>query len=338
MKKYLLPKNGNFYKANLHCHTTFSDGDLTPAEVKKIYSEKGYSIVAYTDHDILLSHQYLTDDKFLALNGLELEFNEKVELTNTTKTCHICAIALDEDNLIQPCYHREKFLLGIPNLLRDKIKYDNSLPDFEREFSPENINKAIKECRDKGFFVTYNHPVWSLETYNDYINYEGMNAMEICNYSSLAAGYAEYNENKYDEMLTAGKKIYCVGADDNHNHRTGRMYDSFGAFVVIKADKLEYKTITSALLNGDFYASQGPEIYDLWIEGNRLYVKTSKCDSIRINTDLRLTNVVYDTGEGLDIASFTIPKGIKYFRITVTDKEGKHANTRAYFLEDLQLQ
>ena len=338
MKKYLLPKNGNFYKANLHCHTTFSDGDLTPAEVKKIYSEKGYSIVAFTDHDILLSHQYLTDDKFLALNGLELEFNEKVELTNALKTCHICAIALDEDNVTQPCYHREKFLLGIPNLLRDKIKFDNSLPDFEREQSPENINKAIKECRDKGFFVTYNHPVWSLETYNDYINYEGMNAMEICNYSSLAAGYAEYNENKYDEMLTAGKKIYCVGADDNHNHRTGRMYDSFGAFVVIKADKLEYKTITSALLNGDFYASQGPEIYDLWIEGNRLYVKTSKCDSIRINTDLRLTNVVYDTGEGLDIASFTIPKGIKYFRITVTDKEGKHANTRAYFLEDLQLQ
>ena len=336
MRKYLLPKNGNFYKANLHCHTNCSDGDLTPAEVKKVYSEKGYSIVAYTDHDILLSHQDLTDDKFLALNGLELEFNEKVELTNTTKTCHICAIALDEDNLTQPCYHREKFLLGIPNLLRDKIKYDNSLPDFEREFSPENINKAIKECRDKGFFVTYNHPVWSLETYNDYINYEGMNAMEICNYSSLAAGYAEYNENKYDEMLTAGKKIYCVGADDNHNHRTGRMYDSFGAFVVIKADKLEYKTITNALLNGDFYASQGPEIYDLWLEGNRLYVKTSKCDSIRINTDLRLTNVVYDTGEGLDIASFTIPKGIKYFRITVTDKEGKHANTRAYFLEDLK--
>ncbi len=336
MRKYLLPKNGNFYKANLHCHTNCSDGDLTPAEVKKVYSEKGYSIVAYTDHDILLSHQDLTDDKFLALNGLELEFNEKVELTNTTKTCHICAIALDEDNLTQPCYHREKFLLGIPNLLRDKIKYDNSLPDFEREFSPENINKAIKECRDKGFFVTYNHPVWSLETYNDYINYEGMNAMEICNYSSLASGYAEYNENKYDEMLTAGKKIYCVGADDNHNHRTGRMYDSFGAFVVIKADKLEYKTITNALLNGDFYASQGPEIYDLWLEDNRLYVKTSKCDSIRINTDLRLTNVVYDTGEGLDIASFTIPKGIKYFRITVTDKEGKHANTRAYFLEDLK--
>ena len=30
MKKFLLPENGNFYKANLHCHTTISDGRLTP--------------------------------------------------------------------------------------------------------------------------------------------------------------------------------------------------------------------------------------------------------------------------------------------------------------------
>ena len=111
MKRYLLPAEGNFYKANLHSHTTVSDGAWTPEEAKENYKAQGYSILAYTDHDILLSHQYLTDDKFLALNGLELEFNEKVELTNALKTCHICAIALDEDNVTQPCYHREKFLM-----------------------------------------------------------------------------------------------------------------------------------------------------------------------------------------------------------------------------------
>ena len=30
MKKYLLQENGNFYKANLHCHSTYSDGALKP--------------------------------------------------------------------------------------------------------------------------------------------------------------------------------------------------------------------------------------------------------------------------------------------------------------------
>lgn len=34
---YLLPKEGTFYKANLHCHTVVSDGDLTPEQVKEAY-------------------------------------------------------------------------------------------------------------------------------------------------------------------------------------------------------------------------------------------------------------------------------------------------------------
>ncbi len=60
MKKYLLPENGSFYKANLHCHSTVSDAKLTPEEIKKAYMEHGYSIVAYTDHDVLVPHNDLT--------------------------------------------------------------------------------------------------------------------------------------------------------------------------------------------------------------------------------------------------------------------------------------
>ena len=46
MKKYLLPEKGQFYKANLHCHSTVSDGHLTPEEIKKHYMAHGYSVVA----------------------------------------------------------------------------------------------------------------------------------------------------------------------------------------------------------------------------------------------------------------------------------------------------
>ena len=45
MKKYLLPKTGNFYKANLHAHTDMSDGRNTPEEVKEIFKSKGYTVV-----------------------------------------------------------------------------------------------------------------------------------------------------------------------------------------------------------------------------------------------------------------------------------------------------
>ena len=69
MKKYLIPQNGRFYKANLHTHSTVSDGHLTPEEIKRVYMENGYSIVAFTDHEILLPHNELTDENFLAVTG-----------------------------------------------------------------------------------------------------------------------------------------------------------------------------------------------------------------------------------------------------------------------------
>jgi hypothetical protein len=41
---------GNWYKGNLHAHSTISDGLLTPDEVVKLYAGKGYDFLAITDH------------------------------------------------------------------------------------------------------------------------------------------------------------------------------------------------------------------------------------------------------------------------------------------------
>ena len=35
MRKDLLPREGRFYKANLHAHSTVSDGHYTPEELKQ---------------------------------------------------------------------------------------------------------------------------------------------------------------------------------------------------------------------------------------------------------------------------------------------------------------
>ena len=77
MKKYLIKEEGNFYKANLHMHTTVSDGKMTPLEVKEKYKEKGYSIVAYTDHELMLPHNDLSDDSFLAITSTEISINQR---------------------------------------------------------------------------------------------------------------------------------------------------------------------------------------------------------------------------------------------------------------------
>ena len=62
----LIPEAGKFYKANLHCHTTISDGKQTPEEVKAFFKSHGYSAVCYTDHEVLVGHEDLCDEDFVA--------------------------------------------------------------------------------------------------------------------------------------------------------------------------------------------------------------------------------------------------------------------------------
>ena len=111
MKKYLLPQTGTFYKANLHCHSDFSDACLSPAELKKLYREQGYSILAFTDHDILIPHPELRDESFLPLNGYEMEVNSGTA-NDGGPCCHMCLIALEEENLTPVCWHRSDYLFA----------------------------------------------------------------------------------------------------------------------------------------------------------------------------------------------------------------------------------
>jgi hypothetical protein len=337
MKKYLLPKNGNFYKANMHCHTTWSDGQFTPEEVKEAYVSRGYSIVAYTDHNVFLQHHHLTDDKFLALGGFEVQIYDLTwSHSRTRKTAHICSVALDPETVNQPCFHKHWYT---PNHAREFIKYDESKPDYVQVYSGDGVTDFITRTREEGFFVTYNHPTWSLESYPEYSGYRNMNAMEICNYSSYAGGFYEYNPRVYDDLLRLGNRIYCIAGDDNHNE--GDMnhpgYGSFGAFTMIKAEKLEYRSVTNALLAGHFYASQGPEIYSLTFEDGKIHMTTSPARKITMESGARYAGAKYATEETGPIteATFEVVPDCNYVRFTVFDHEGKAANTNAYFVDEL---
>lgn len=338
MKHYLLPANGQFYKANLHSHSTVSDGTLTPAQMKELYKARGYSILCCTDHEIMIPHHDLTDEDFLMLTGFELGFDEnwRPDFLDA-KVCDLCVIALDKNNITQPCFHRTKYHNPDRNA---EICFDENEPDFEREYNADCINTAIAKCREKGFFVTYNHPTWSLEHYEDYIKYKGMNAMEICNYSSFIDGYDEYNAKAYDDYLRKDQRIFCLATDDNHNRRdpAGRMWDSFGAFTMIKAKELTYESVAEALLNGWFYASQGPEIYGLWMEDGRLHVECSPADKVVCTVNKRRCMSRYNeqTGE-ITHAVFEILKTDGFFRVTVIDKNGRKADTNAFFTDTLNV-
>lgn len=337
MKQFLLPENGSFYKANLHAHSTLSDGRLTPAELKEAYKSHGYSVLSITDHDLMVPHHDLTDPDFLMLTGFEMEFNEPRPWNEQPRTCHICLVALDKNTVEQPCWHRTKYT---DDERRRFAKFDPAAPDFEREYTPECINEAIRICREKGFFVTYNHPVWSLERYPQYSRYTGMHAMEISNYSSIVSGWQDYNPSVYEDFLHQGKRIFVQGADDNHNRQQPDhpRWDSFGGFIWIKAEALTYEHISAALLAGHFYASQGPEIYALYMEDGLLHVQTSPARRISCITKARRCRAAYgENGGPVTDAAFDVQPGDGYVRLSVEDEKGLRADTNAYFTDTLSL-
>ena len=333
MRKYLLSNDKNFYKANIHTHTNVSDGKFSPEEVKAHYLGQGYSVVAFTDHGVFIPHNDLTDENFVALNGYEIEANAlEADASGFKKTCHMCLIATKPDMETPVCWHREKYLFGNAIAYRERVKNDPSIPDYERSHTCECVSDMMRLGRENGFFVSYNHPTWSYENYEDYIGYDNMHAMEIVNFGCVKLGYAEHNERVYDDMLRAGKKIYCLATDDSHNED-----HEFGGYIMLKAKKLEYECITDALLNGDFYSSEGPEIKELYVEDGKVYIKTSDASLIRFTTGgRRAACVEAEEGKAVNEASFDIFDNldVHYFRITVVDKSGKCAYTNAYFTKD----
>ncbi len=343
MKTYLLPENGNFYKANMHMHTTVSDGRMTPEETKKVYMEQGYSIVAFTDHDVICPHHDLTDENFLAITSFETYYNTKLFRVmdfNFVQTYHLSFFAKAPDNVVCPAFS-ERYVERAHSLqyVTDEMrKYD-----FDREYSQKCINEVIRRANEAGFLVSYNHPAWSMQGYKDYGELEGLWGVEIYNTAGAKGGMPD-NIQAYVDFLRDGKNVFPIAADDAHSLTT-----CCGGWIMVKAEKLEYKTVMTALEKGDFYASNGPRIDELYIEDGILHIACSAAKKIYVNCERRDTWKKEADGEPLTGATFNLNGYLKltketekeklpwkpFIRVTVQDEEGNTALTRAYWLEEL---
>ena len=344
MRKDLLPSGVNWYRANFHCHTKHSDGAKTPAEVKEAYKSHGYSIVAYTDHDVLLDHSDLNDEGFLALTSSEYAINEATPKfpqifdvdTNewVRKKCvHLNIFAKDPHNTFMPATDIEQQWI-----LKNRYP-DTKCDGYVREYTKEGLNEIIKRCNEAGFLVQLNHPYWSLNEREDYINMEGLWALEILNYATELETGSEYCPYIYDDMVRNGMfNLVCTMGDDNHNHAGFR--ESFGGSTFIGAKELKYDQIIEAMEKGHIYCASGrdnpPQFLDLYVEDNVIKIDCTPCENICINGYARADrHITRQDGEpDLTHAEFPLRESDVYFRVTLRDKYGNVAHTHTYFVKD----
>lgn len=336
---YLISPEKPQYKANLHCHSTLSDGSKTPEELKEMYKSHGYSVLAITDHERPYDHSAMTEDDFLMLTGYEayIRPDRNADYDVYAPEIHLNLFAEDPSNMTYICYNRP-YCKYIPQHEHNTLIRAGS--EEPREYTREYVNKFILTARDNGYIVGYNHPYWSMESEADTLATEGCFSFEMVNYNSYVMNRLEHNGALYDKMLKSGMRIFCHAADDNHNRRPvgDPACDSFGAFTMIMAENLDYKTVFSAMEKGEMYSSMGPLFKSIEYSEGQLHIECSPVSVIIVYTGSKHPRCVYADGdEGMTSADIEVDGRAEYIRVSAIDRDGKWADTRGFTREEIGL-
>lgn len=178
-----------FFKGNLHCHTTNSDGKLTPEECKAFYREHGYDFLSITDHRKLSEETHM-EDGMLVLCGMEMDYYLPGEVV------HLVGVGLSQELNQHDVSRNMQSYIDLAN------RYDGR--------------------------VIIAHPAWSLNTVTTLSGLHGLTAAEIYNSASTYPwnGDRADSSNVLDAAAAHGTFFNFVASDDSHwyNGEAGRSF------------------------------------------------------------------------------------------------------------------
>ena len=83
-------------KLDFHCHTSISDGSLTPEALIDLAVEHQITTLAITDHDTTLSYELIKD--YAAEKGVQLIAGSEISCQWNGHTIHIVGLEVDVEN------------------------------------------------------------------------------------------------------------------------------------------------------------------------------------------------------------------------------------------------
>jgi len=145
-------------KANLHTHSTLSDGDYSPEEVIRLYSDAGYDVLSLTDHRIMQDISRYNSRGLILLSGIE----------------------------VHPCHTR-------PDRMNWHIVGINVPPDFKHTHPEKeglNVQQTIDALREAGALPFLAHPYWCAFPSAELLPLTGYCGMEVYNTECRGIGRA----------------------------------------------------------------------------------------------------------------------------------------------------
>lgn len=299
----------NWYRGNTHTHTLNSDGDTAPDDVVRWYRENGYNFVFITDHEYItnvgpLNHILGKPGVFLVVSAQEVT-----------------------DRFDKKPYH-------INGLGLEKVVMPNGLAG-----AVETLQKNIDDVRAGGGVPQINHPNfgWAL-TANDIRKLKNVRLMEIFNghplVNNMGGGGVPSTEQIWDDLLTGGMTIYGIADDDSHTFK--RPGDRTVAlpgqgWVYVRAAELTREAIMSALDRGDFYASTGVELEDLFADAAGITIKIKEARQSKYRVEFIGSGGKVLAESITNPATYKFKGGEGYVRAKIYESNGKLAWTQPVF-------
>lgn len=138
---------------------------------------------------------------------------------------------------------------------------------------------AILQANDQGGFVILSHPNWGEPphwSFEQIMELEGYHGIEIFSGNiDRLIGKSDATE-VWDALLTKGK--HCLGFASDNCHD---LFDIGRAWIMVRANKREYKDILRSLKTGDFYSTTGAELKEIKLIENKIYIETDQESAFR---------------------------------------------------------
>lgn len=272
------------YKIGLHIHTTRSDGQVTVEEAARIYKEAGFDAIAVTDHWKYHGADYISDLKILP--GCEYNLGAS---DTSVDVMHIVGVGMDTE------------------------------PTLSKQNSRQEVIDAINE---HGGIAILAHPAWSLNTPEHAEALRGFAATEIYNtVSDVHQSSRPYSGYFVDLLANRGTAYPLIATDDTHYYDGT---DETKSYIMVKAISCEKNDLLDAIRNGDFYATQGPELH-IRREEDKIIADCSPCAKIDFLSNAAWGPDRITRGEALTHAEYKIKPHDKWVRVEVCDADGNYA-------------
>jgi hypothetical protein len=181
---------------------------------------------------------------------------------------------------------------------------------------------TLTTLREMGVPAFLAHPYWSGLSAAEVLGLRDCLGLEVFNAGSEYESVKGLSAVHWDAALGSGWRALGLATDDSH----WKLPDHGGGWIMLRAARREPAEILRAFAAGQFYASSGPVIEDVQLDGLKLAVRCSPAAAIFWMGQAHLGWSRHAApGETITEAELDVDPRCRYVRVEVVDPAGRRA-------------